>query len=51
MFMLDGEYYSASEEENERDIPSYEDAIDDEEFTMVESGRVVVARRALNIQV
>ncbi|KAJ4723253.1 Zinc finger, CCHC-type [Melia azedarach] len=55
IFMLDCEYYSASEEENgEEMMPPFEDASDeegDEQLTMAESGKALVARRVLNMQV
>ncbi|KAJ4713097.1 Transposon Ty3-I Gag-Pol polyprotein [Melia azedarach] len=55
IFMLDGEYYSASEEENgEEMMPPLEDASDkegDEQLTMAENGKALVARRVLNIHV
>ncbi|KAJ4717052.1 Transposon Ty3-I Gag-Pol polyprotein [Melia azedarach] len=55
IFMLDGEYYLASEEENgEETMPPLEDASDeekDEQLTIAESGKALIARRVLNMQV
>ena len=55
IFLLEGEYYSASEEENGKEMmPPLEDTSDEEgdkQLTMAESGKALLAKRVLNMQV